>query len=96
MDCSCQAPLFMGFSRQEYRSGLSFPPPGYLPDLGIEPASLTFPALAGTIFTTEPPVGFSSLIKCLRDTQVERSSTQLQVVKLSQDEKKGGACRVEC
>ena len=32
-----QAPLFMGFSRQEYRSGLPFPSPGDLPDLGIEP-----------------------------------------------------------
>ena len=34
-----QAPLFMGFPRQEYWSGLPFPPPGYLPDLGIEPGS---------------------------------------------------------
>ena len=36
MDCSPQAPLAMGFSRQEYWSGLPFPPPGDLPDLGIE------------------------------------------------------------
>ena len=34
-----QAPLSMGFSRQEYWSGLPFPPPGDLPDLGIEPGS---------------------------------------------------------
>ena len=34
-----QAPLSMGFSRQEYRSGLSFPSPGFLPDPGIEPGS---------------------------------------------------------
>ena len=34
-----QAPLSMGFSRQEYRSGLPFPTPGDLPDLGIEPMS---------------------------------------------------------
>ena len=33
---ACQAPLSMGFSRQEYWSGLLFPPPGDLPDLGIE------------------------------------------------------------
>ena len=33
-----QAPLFMGFSRQEYWSGLSCPPPGDLPDLRMEPA----------------------------------------------------------
>ena len=39
---ACQAPLSMGFSRQEYWSGLSFPPPGDLPDpsAGTEPASL--------------------------------------------------------
>ena len=34
-----QAPLFMGFSRQEYWSGLLFPPPGHLPNPGIEPTS---------------------------------------------------------
>ena len=47
-----QAPLSVGFSRQEYWSGLPFPPPGDLPDPGIEPES---PALAGGFFTTEPP-----------------------------------------
>ena len=35
----CQAPLFMEFPRQEYWSGLPFPPPGDLPDPGIEPQS---------------------------------------------------------
>ena len=47
-----QAPLSMGFSRQEYWSGLPWPPPGDLPDPGIE---LTSPALAGGFFITEPP-----------------------------------------
>ena len=47
-----QAPLFMGFSRQEYWSGLPCPPPGDLPDLRIEPESLTSPALEGRFFTT--------------------------------------------
>ena len=47
-----QAPLFMGFSRQEYWSGLPFPTPGGLPHLGSEPASFTSPALAGRFFTT--------------------------------------------
>ena len=42
----------MGFSRQEYWSGLSFPPPGDLLDPGIEPVSLTSPALAGRFFIT--------------------------------------------
>ena len=49
---ACQAPLSMGFSRQEYWSGLPFPSPGDLPDPGIEPMS---PALTGWFFTTEPP-----------------------------------------
>ena len=42
----------MGLSRQEYPSGLPFPPPGNLPDLGIEPTS---PALASRFFTIRPP-----------------------------------------
>ena len=47
-----QALLLVGFSRQEYRSGLLCPPPGDLPDPGIKPGSLMFPALAGGFFTT--------------------------------------------
>ena len=47
-----QAPLFMGFSKQVYWSGLPFPPPGDLLDPGIEPASLMSPALAGGFFIT--------------------------------------------
>jgi len=50
-----QAPLSMGFSRQEYWSELPFPPPGDLPDPGIEPKSPEAPALAGRFFTTESP-----------------------------------------
>ena len=49
---ACQAPLSMGFSRQEYQSGLPCPPPGDLPDPGIKPASLLSPDLAGGFFTT--------------------------------------------
>ena len=49
-----QAPLFMGFSRQEYWSGLPGPPPGDLPDPGIEPRSPVAPALAGGFLITEP------------------------------------------
>ena len=49
---SCKAPLSMGFSRQEYWSGLPCPPPGDFPDPGIEPMSLMSPALAGGFFTT--------------------------------------------
>ena len=47
-----QAPLSMGFSRQEYWSRLPCPPPGHLPHPGIEPTSLTSPLLAGLFFTT--------------------------------------------
>ena len=47
-----QAPLSMGFSRQEYWSGLPCSPPQDLPDPGIEPVFLTSPALPGRFFTT--------------------------------------------
>ena len=47
-----QAPLSMGFSRQEYWSGLPFPSPWELPDPGIEPRS---PALEADALTPEPP-----------------------------------------
>ena len=47
-----QAPLSMEFSRQQYWNGLPCPSPGDLPDPGIEPASLTSPALAGKFFNT--------------------------------------------
>ena len=43
-----QAPLSMGFSRQEYWSGLPYPPPRDLPNPGLEPTSLMSPALAGS------------------------------------------------
>ena len=49
---SCQVPLFMGFSRQEYWSGSPLPSPGDLPNPGIKPMSLVSPALAGGFFTT--------------------------------------------
>ena len=47
-----QAPLSVGFSRQEYWGGLPFPSPGDLANPGIEPTSLMSPALAGGFFTT--------------------------------------------
>ena len=47
-----QTPLSMGFSRQEYWSGLPCAPPENLPDPGIEPMSLRSPALAGRFFIT--------------------------------------------
>ena len=50
---TCQAPLFMGLSRQEHWSGLPRPSPGDLPSPGIEPVS----CIAGRFFTAEPPGG---------------------------------------
>ena len=49
---ACQAPPSMGFSRQEYWSGLPFPSPGDLPDPGIKPRSL---ALQADALSSEPP-----------------------------------------
>ena len=49
---ACWAPLSMGFSKQEYWSGLPFPPSGYPPDPEVEPASPVSPALAGGLCTT--------------------------------------------
>ena len=50
-----QDPWSMGFPRQEYWSGLPFPPPGDRSDPWIEPMSPAFPALADGVFTTKPP-----------------------------------------
>ena len=50
-----QAPLSMGFSRQEFWSGLPFPPPRDLLDPGIESGFPVSPELAGEFFTTDPP-----------------------------------------
>ena len=47
-----QVPLSMRFSRQDYWSGLPGPPPGDLPNPGVEPISLMSPAFIGGFFTT--------------------------------------------
>ena len=52
MDCSLPAPLFMGFSRQDYWSGSPFPSAGDLPDPGMEPRS---PTLQADSLPSEPP-----------------------------------------
>ena len=59
-----QAPPSMGFSRQEYWSGLPCPPPGDLPNPGIEPMSLMSPALASGFFTTSATWEAHSHIYC--------------------------------
>ena len=59
-----QASPSMGFSRQEYWSGLPFPSPGDLPDPGIEPRS---PTLEADALTSEPPVDHNKLWKILKE-----------------------------
>ena len=51
---SCQSPLSMEFSRQEYQHGLPFPPPEDLPNPGIKPASPVSPALRMDSLLLEP------------------------------------------
>ena len=67
MDCSpCQAPLSMGFSRQEYWSGLPCPPPGDLPDPGIEsrsPAASALQVVSLPQATGEAPKQLQNSIK---------------------------------
>ena len=71
-----QAPLPMGFSRQEYWSGLPFPSPGDLPDPGIKPRS---PALQADSLLTElqgkPHINHSSII-IIKDTRGPYGSTE--------------------
>ena len=78
-----QAPPSMGFSRKEYWSGLPCPPPGDLPDPGIEPSSLVSPALTGGFFTTGTAwaahSGIYSAIK--KDEILPHATTGMDLVK---------------
>ena len=69
MDCSLLGSSAMGFSRQEYQSGLPCPPPGDLPDPGIELKSFMSPALTGGFFTLAPPgkpqEGITEAMNCI-------------------------------
>ena len=76
-----QAPLSMGFSRQEYCSGLSCPSPGDLPDPGVElasPALQVVSRIVGRFFTSEP-VGKPTVV-CGIHPQDEDPSSQLPAV----------------
>ena len=64
-----QAPLSMGFSRQEYWSGLPFSPPGNLPSPGIEPTLLTSPLLADGFFTTSASWEALSYVRSLNNLE---------------------------
>ena len=82
MGYSPQAPLSMGFSRQEYWSGLSFPPPGDLPDPGIKLVSPVSPAVAGVFFTAEPPEKPPQLNWCLKYSEHITIQTKLKVTSM--------------
>ena len=70
-----QTPPSMGFSRQEYWSGLPVPSPGDLPDPGIEPRS---PALEADALTSEPP---GKPLKFTEDFSYDRYFTYIPCVK---------------
>ena len=78
-----QAPRSMGFSRQEYWSGLPCPPPGDLPNPGIEPMSLMSPALAGGYFTTSTTWEVPSQLTTRKINQIQFYLIQYLTVKLS-------------
>ena len=69
-------PLSMRFSRQEYWSGLPFPPPGDLSDPGIK---ATFPALPDRFFTTEIPVKPKELVH-----KLDKEYSKLNIKQLTQ------------
>ena len=68
---ACQSPLSMGFSRHEYWSGLPCPPPGDLPDPGIEPASPVAPVVQADSLPLSHwgSPGVSHIIKQYSDTR---------------------------
>ena len=71
----------MGFSRQEYWSGLPFPSPGDLPDPGIEPRSLTSPAQTGVFFTPSATclINSSESQDCGEGTDVRKDNIHLEI-----------------
>ena len=86
-----QACLSLGFPRQEYCRGLPFPPPGNLPNLGVEPMS---PELAGRFFTTESP-GKPQIIYS-RCTQTLFDSTYKRYLEYSIGEGNGNPLQCSC
>ena len=73
-----QAPLSMGFPRQEHWSGLPFPPPGDLLKPEIDPGTPASPALAGRFFTTEPSGKPTYLVHWLKMQSTTAASGTLQ------------------
>ena len=83
---TCQAPLSMEFSRQEYRSGLPLPPPWDLPYSGIQPESPVSPELAGRFLTTEPPGKSCWIVAGLDKSQFIPSPTGIEFAKKAGEE----------
>ena len=73
-----QAPLSMGFSRQDYCSGFPCPPPEDLPDPGIKPMSLTFPVLTGSSLP-RTPLGKPTTASWCHAITWERTSGRMRV-----------------
>ena len=77
---ACQDPLFTGFPRQDYSSGLPFPPPGDLPDPGIEPTSPVSPAspaLQADCLPAEPSSKMNGSTSPLK-TQTQAKLTEIK------------------
>ena len=69
----------MESSRQEYQSGLPFPPPGHLLDPGIEPESPVSPALQADSLTAEPPVSPKPFLRMLKKKKKRNSPFQITI-----------------
>ena len=85
-----QAPLSMGFSRQEYWSGLPCPPTGDLPDPGIEPRP---PALQADSLPSEPPGKLG--LRMVKSQQGGRKAKQVKPREKMERERHLGECKCE-
>ena len=74
-----QAPLAMGFSRQECLSGLPCPPPGDFPNPGIEPESLRSPALAAVFSPSKLHIEFLCLVGLARDNPLLKDKNEMDL-----------------
>ena len=77
---ACQAPLSMGFSKQEYWSGLPFRSPGHLLDPEIELASPVSPALAGRFFTIAPMKVASPTVSARIFKELEKNNYRIIMI----------------
>ena len=80
-----QTPLFMGFSRQEYWSGLPFPSPGDLPDPGIEPRTPALQADSYQLSYKGRPMQYYSDIKKDEIMPFPNTGKKLEIIKLSEE-----------